>query len=133
MKRGFADTSHGQIHYLTEGSGEPLLMLHMTPTSSQEFALVIPILAKKYWGIAMDTLGYGDLVGLCGTSGRSGNIPHLHFEVFSKTKYDYSDAIPISFNNLKGKLDQRGTLIRNEKYEALKYEKKNLIKSSSVI
>jgi len=48
-----------------------------------------------------DTIDYGEIIGLCGTSGRSGNVPHLHFEVFDKIKYDYADAIPISFNNLR--------------------------------
>ena len=60
MKRGFADTVHGQIHYRTEGDGAALLMLHITPISSDEFVPVLPILGKKYRTIAMDTLGYGD-------------------------------------------------------------------------
>jgi outer membrane protein assembly factor BamB len=67
-----------------------------------------------------DTLEYGDLIGLCGTSGRSGNVPHLHFEVFNKFKYEYDDAVPISFNNIKGKLDERGGLIQDEYYTSLK-------------
>ena len=75
-----------------------------------------------------DTVEYGDRIGLCGTSGRSGNTPHLHFEVFSKYKYDYSDAIPISFYNLSGKMDHKGALIENERYEALPYEKTALLK-----
>ena len=74
-----------------------------------------------------DTVDYGELIGLCGTSGRSGNVPHLHFEVFRKIKYDYEDAIPISFNNLSGTIDEKGALIKNEKYEALIYDKKRLI------
>jgi murein DD-endopeptidase MepM/ murein hydrolase activator NlpD len=72
-----------------------------------------------------DTLDYGDMIGLCGTSGRSGNVPHLHFEVFKNIKYDYSDAIPVSFKNLKGKLDARGALIQFEYYEALVYTQEN--------
>jgi len=60
LKRGFADTIHGQIHYRTEGDGAALLMLHITPISSDEFVPVLPLLGRKYRAIAMDTLGYGD-------------------------------------------------------------------------
>jgi hypothetical protein len=28
MKRGYVDTPEGQVHYRTEGSGEPVLLLH---------------------------------------------------------------------------------------------------------
>ena len=54
------DTLHGQIHYRADGSGDPILFLHRTPLSSDEYALVIPILAKQYRVIALDILGYGD-------------------------------------------------------------------------
>ncbi len=60
MKRGFADTVHGQIHYLTAGQGDPVVLLHITPISSDEFAHALPILGEKYRAVAMDTLGYGD-------------------------------------------------------------------------
>ena len=68
-----------------------------------------------------DTVGQGQVIGLCGTSGRSGNVPHVHFEVFKRRKYDYGDAIPISFRNLKGPVDSRGVLIQHEEYTALAY------------
>lgn len=60
MKRAYVDIDKGQIHYRTEGSGEPLLLLHQTPLSSDEYSLMMPILARKYWVIAMDTPGYGN-------------------------------------------------------------------------
>lgn len=60
MKRNFLETAHGQIHYVTEGKGEPVLLLHQSPRSIDEYAEVIPILAQKYQVIAMDNLGYGD-------------------------------------------------------------------------
>ena len=59
MKRSFLDTSHGQIHYVTEGTGEPVLLLHQSPRSIDEYAEVIPIISKKMRVIAMDNLGYG--------------------------------------------------------------------------
>ena len=78
-----------------------------------------------------DTVDYGELIGLCGTSGRSGNVPHLHFEVFKKYKYDYADAIPISFNNLSGHVDHSGALINSEIYTALSFDNKGERKSNA--
>jgi pimeloyl-ACP methyl ester carboxylesterase len=60
VKRGFADTTRGQIHYATAGEGKPVLLLHQTPRSWDEFRDVLPIVGKKYRAIAMDTIGFGD-------------------------------------------------------------------------
>jgi pimeloyl-ACP methyl ester carboxylesterase len=60
MKRGYADTPEGQVHYITEGSGKPLLLLHMTPLSSSMYRRLIPHLSKARRVIAMDTLGFGN-------------------------------------------------------------------------
>ena len=60
IKRAFLDTPDGQIHYVVAGAGEPILLLHQTPTSSDEYADVIPILARTNLVVAMDTMGYGD-------------------------------------------------------------------------
>ncbi len=60
MKLAYADVPEGQIHYRTEGSGEPVLLLHMAVSSSDEYTRVIPFLSKAYRAIAMDFLGYGD-------------------------------------------------------------------------
>lgn len=60
MRRGFVDTSDGQIHYRTAGEGRVVLLLHQTPRSSDEYRDVIPILAREFRVIAMDTIGYGD-------------------------------------------------------------------------
>lgn len=59
MNCAYVDIPEGQIYYQTEGSGEPLLLLHQTPLSSNEYLEVIPILAKHYWVLAMDIPGYG--------------------------------------------------------------------------
>ena len=60
MHRRFLDTSDGQIHYVTAGVGRPVLLLHQTPRSWDEYRDVIPILAKERRVIAMDTIGYGE-------------------------------------------------------------------------
>lgn len=60
MKRGFVDLPEGQMHYRTEGAGEPLLLLHMTQASSLHFVQLIPLLSQHYWVLAPDLPGYGD-------------------------------------------------------------------------
>ncbi len=59
MKRGYADTPQGQIHYTTAGEGEPLLLLHQTG-SSRHFSKMMPLLAAKYRTFAPDNLGAGN-------------------------------------------------------------------------
>lgn len=61
MRRTFCDTSMGQVHVVTagEGDGTPLLLLHQTPRSIDEFAEVIPLLAPSRRVIAVDMPGYG--------------------------------------------------------------------------
>ena len=59
MKRGYADTPLGQIHYTTAGQGEPLLLLHQTG-SSRHFWKLMPLLAEKYRTYSPDNLGSGN-------------------------------------------------------------------------
>ena len=59
MKRGYADTPEGQVHYVEEGQGEPILLLHQSPRSSRMYHKLIPLLSKEYRAIAIDMLGYG--------------------------------------------------------------------------
>jgi pimeloyl-ACP methyl ester carboxylesterase len=60
IHRAFLDTADGQIHYVTAGAGAPVLLLHQTPRSWDEYRDVIPILAPERRVIAMDTIGYGE-------------------------------------------------------------------------
>lgn len=59
LKRGYAESSLGQLHYCESGSGIPLLLLHQTPRSMDEFADIIPFLAGTFRVIAMDMVGFG--------------------------------------------------------------------------
>jgi pimeloyl-ACP methyl ester carboxylesterase len=59
MRHGFADTRHGQVHFVEHGSGEPVLLLHQTPRSWDEYRDVLPLLGADFRAIAMDTLGFG--------------------------------------------------------------------------
>ncbi|NEP59528.1 MAG: alpha/beta hydrolase [Symploca sp. SIO2G7] len=60
VKRAFLDTEDGQILYRIAGEGEPILLLHMTPRSGEEFRELMPILAQSRCVIAMDLMGLGD-------------------------------------------------------------------------
>ena len=61
MRRRLCDTRLGQVHCVEAGGGEatPLLLLHQTPRSVDEFAEVLPLLARHRRVIALDTPGYG--------------------------------------------------------------------------
>lgn len=59
IRRGYADTAMGQLHYAEAGTGPVLLMLHQTPRSHDEFAEVQALLADGFRTIAMDMPGFG--------------------------------------------------------------------------
>ena len=59
MKRGYADTEVGQVHYREQGAGDPVVLLHHTASSSITFHRVMPILAERFRAIAADTPGFG--------------------------------------------------------------------------
>ncbi|MDJ0533297.1 MAG: alpha/beta hydrolase [Xenococcaceae cyanobacterium MO_207.B15] len=60
IKRAFLDTEDGQILYRIGGEGEPLLLLHMNPRSSDEYRELMPIFAQNRRVMAMDLMGFGD-------------------------------------------------------------------------
>jgi len=72
IRRSFADTPEGQIHYAVAGQGKPLLLLHQTPRSWDEYRDVLPILGREYRAIAMDTVGFGDSYRLKGEASIEG-------------------------------------------------------------
>ena len=60
IERAFVATRSGRIHMASIGSGFPVLLLHQTPRSWDEYREVLPLLGRNYHVIAMDTLGFGD-------------------------------------------------------------------------
>jgi pimeloyl-ACP methyl ester carboxylesterase len=56
---GYVVTASGRIHYVGAGVGEPMLLLHQTPRSSDEYHELIPLLAPHARVLAMDTPGFG--------------------------------------------------------------------------
>ena len=53
------DLSAGRIHYVDEGTGPPILLIHGTPTWSFEYRHLIRSLAPRWRTIAPDHLGFG--------------------------------------------------------------------------
>src|SRR5690606_27916773 len=53
------DLAEGRIHYVDEGQGTPLLMVHGTPTWSFLYRKLIAALAPDYRCVALDHLGFG--------------------------------------------------------------------------
>ncbi len=57
----YLDVPAGTIHCACAGdAGPPVLLLHQTPRSWDEYRDVLPVLGRRCRAIAMDTLGFGD-------------------------------------------------------------------------
>jgi pimeloyl-ACP methyl ester carboxylesterase len=93
VKRGFADTPEGQIHYAMAGKGKPVLFLHQTPRSWDEYRDMLPIIGRKYWAIAMDTVGFGDSY----RPGKKGSI-----EQYARGVITFLDAMSIGRTSIVG-------------------------------
>lgn len=60
MTKGYVDTPVGQVHYVEQGKGPALVLLHQTAWSSIQFKNAIGLLAARGLRvIAVDTPGYG--------------------------------------------------------------------------
>ena len=55
----FADLPAGRVHYVDEGTGEPILFVHGTPTWSYEWRHLISALGPRWRCVAPDLLGFG--------------------------------------------------------------------------
>ncbi len=60
ITRRFVDVPAGTIHCAIAGRGAPVLLLHQTPRSWDEYRDVLPLLGRHFQAIAIDTIGYGD-------------------------------------------------------------------------
>lgn len=55
----FLQLSMGRVHYVDEGTGDPLLFVHGTPTWSFEYRHLIRALSPTWRCVALDHLGFG--------------------------------------------------------------------------
>lgn len=60
IRLGYVELSHGQVHLAQAGEGEPVLLLHQSPRSWDEYRDVLPLLADAgFHALAPDTPGFG--------------------------------------------------------------------------
>jgi pimeloyl-ACP methyl ester carboxylesterase len=59
ITKHYATVGGGQIHYVTAGEGEVVLLLHQAPLSHAEFLPTIPLLAEHFRVVAWDAPGHG--------------------------------------------------------------------------
>jgi pimeloyl-ACP methyl ester carboxylesterase len=85
IRFGYAATAHGQMHYAECGAGEPVLLLHQTPRSWDEYREVLPLLGQRFRAIAMDTIGFG----------ASARITDHSIEVYADATIAFLDALGI--------------------------------------
>ncbi|MEH2280407.1 MAG: alpha/beta hydrolase [Nostoc sp.] len=116
IKRAFLDTEDGQILYRIGGEGEPLLLLHMNPRSSDEYRELMSILVKKYRVIAMDFIGFGE----------SDKPPKLYSVAdYAKTVIALLDELGIEQTNILG--NHTGAFVSGEVAAAYPERVNNLI------
>lgn len=68
------DSRHGQVHYVDEGIGDPILFLHGNPTWSFLYRGIVIRLRKRFRCIALDYPGFG----LSERPGNYGYTPREH-------------------------------------------------------
>ena len=87
VQRTFIDAPDGTVHCAMAGAGRPVVLLHQTPRSWDEYRDVIPILAQRFRAIAIDTIGFGD-------SSRASKS-EASIENWARTVIDVLDALHI--------------------------------------
>ena len=87
MKREYADIPEGQMHYIFEGEGEPLVLLHQGCRSSRMYVKLIPLLSMEHRVFALDLMGCGN----------SDAIPPEKHNVLDRAQNvrDFLDAVSI--------------------------------------
>lgn len=92
--RHFVEVPEATLHYAECGGGDPVVLLHQTPRSWDEFRDVLPLLGQTRRAIAMDTIGFGESTPL--PSGRDS------IEAWSEVLLDFLDALRLDRVDLVG-------------------------------
>jgi pimeloyl-ACP methyl ester carboxylesterase len=85
IRRAYADTARGQVHYAECGGGPPVVLLHQTPRSGDEYREMLPLLGRTHRAIALDTIGFG----------ASAPLAEHSIEVYAATVVDFLDALAL--------------------------------------
>ena len=76
FKSNYVEVHGSKMHYVDEGSGDPVLFLHGNPTSSYLWRNIIPYLSSQGRCIAPDLIGMG-----------KSDKPDLEYRFFDHVKY----------------------------------------------
>jgi haloalkane dehalogenase len=85
----YTEIDGSKIHYIDEGSGDPILFLHGNPTSSYLWRNIIPYLLPHARCIAPDLIGMG-----------KSDKPDLDYRFFDHSKYLESFIEKLDLSNL---------------------------------
>ncbi|QBY04519.1 alpha/beta hydrolase [Thalassotalea sp. HSM 43] len=92
IRRGFADSALGQIHYRICGSLDNrkprLLMLHQAPSSGAMYEAIMPHLSENFTVIAPDFPGFGDSASMALEQHSIGNYADAVMAVINSLSVD---------------------------------------------
>lgn len=96
----FVSVKKSKIHYLEDGSGDPLLFLHGMPTSSYLWRNILPALSDKARCIAPDLIGMG-----------ASDKPKIDYTIFDHIQYIEGFIDALGLKNITLVLHGWGSLI----------------------
>ena len=76
FKSNYIEVNGSNMHYVDEGSGDPILFLHGNPTSSYLWRNIIPYMIPKARCVAPDLIGFG-----------KSDKPDIEYRFFDHVKY----------------------------------------------
>lgn len=76
FKSNYIEVKGSKLHYVDEGSGDPILFLHGNPTSSYLWRNIIPYMIPKARCVAPDLIGFG-----------KSDKPDIEYRFFDHVKY----------------------------------------------
>jgi len=88
-KSNYIEVHGSKMHYIDEGSGDPILFLHGNPTSSYLWRNIIPYLSSKARCIAPDLIGFG-----------KSDKPDLEYRIVDHIKYVEGFIEKLALKNL---------------------------------
>lgn len=101
----YFESNDGRMHYIDEGQGKPIVMVHGTTTWSFLYRHLVKALSPHYRCIALDHLGYGLSDKPQGAPYRVADharrfhafIEHLDLDDFTLIVHDYGGPIGLSY------------------------------------
>ena len=95
MRRAYIDVPEGQMHYRHAGSGSPVVLLHMSGSSSQEYEQIGEMLSARFSVYAPDILAFG-----------SSDAPPRHYSLSEHARVikSFMDALNIDKAYIAGNM-----------------------------